>query len=65
MNNATARELTLDDAERALILDLLDNALGETRVEVHHTHTPSYRKDVINHEAVIRRLIEKLRPTAR
>jgi len=63
MNDVTTPALTLDDEERALMLELLDHALGETRVEVHRTHTPSYRKDVINHEAVIRRLIEKLRPT--
>jgi hypothetical protein len=62
MNEATTRDLTLDDEERNLILNLLDHALGETRVEAHRTHTPSYRTDVLHNETVIRRLIEKLRP---
>jgi hypothetical protein len=62
MNETPIRDLTLDDEERDLILDLLDYALGETRVEAHRTHTPSYRKGVLHNETVIRRLIAKLRP---
>jgi hypothetical protein len=35
--------------------------LGETRVEVHRTHTPEFREQVQRREAILRRLIEKLR----
>jgi hypothetical protein len=62
MNETTTRELLIDEQERALMLGLLDQALGETRVEAHRTHTPTYREDVLHHEEVIRRLIAKLRP---
>ena len=41
-------------------MTLLERALGETRVEVHRTHTPGFRDQVLHQEAVIRRLLEKL-----
>jgi hypothetical protein len=53
--------LTIDGDERAELINLLERALGETRVEVHRTHTPSFREQVLGEEAVIRRLLEKLR----
>jgi hypothetical protein len=53
--------LTLDEPERSELLQLLEVALGELRVEVHHTHTPDYRTQLLRREELLRRLIEKFR----
>ncbi len=55
------RNLAMNDEEATELLRLLENALAETRVEVHHTHTPAFRDKVQRQEAVFRGLIEKLR----
>jgi len=62
---APARTYTiaLDEESRSELLHLLEHALGETRVEVHHTHTPDFRDQVKHREEVLRGLIEKLQPT--
>lgn len=52
--------LLINEQERAELLRVLRNSLGETRVEVHHTHTPGYRESVKHEEEVIRGLLEKL-----
>jgi hypothetical protein len=39
---------------------LLKHALGETRVEVHRTHTPGYREDVKAEESLLRGLLKKI-----
>ena len=51
----------LNEDEKALLLDMLEHTLGETRAEVHHTHTPSFREQVQRREALLRAMIEKLR----
>jgi hypothetical protein len=56
----TKQTLTLNNQERDELLLLLRHALGEARVEVHHTHTPNYRENVKTEEGVIRRLLEKV-----
>lgn len=52
--------LHLSDPEREVLLDLLRQALGETRVEAHRTHTPDFRELVLDQQATIRGLIGKL-----
>jgi hypothetical protein len=52
--------LTLSSEERDALLSLLRQALGEARVEAHRTHTPAFRDLVLDQQAVIRILIEKL-----
>ena len=52
--------LLINEQERAELLRVLKNSLGETRVEVHHTHTPAYRESVKEEEEVIRGLLEKI-----
>jgi hypothetical protein len=52
--------LPINEQEREELLLLLKNALAETRVEVHHTHTPGYRENVKEEEEVIRGLLEKI-----
>ena len=56
--------LVLNEQERAELLRILKNYLGETRVEVHHTHTPAYRENVQREENVIRGLLERLQGEA-
>jgi hypothetical protein len=53
--------VVFDEQERGEVLRLLEYALGETRVEVHHTHTPDYRAKVQQQEELLKRLIERFR----
>jgi hypothetical protein len=53
--------LSLTEQERAELLKLLEHELGETRVELHRTHTPGFRESVQLEEKVIRSLLDKLR----
>lgn len=52
--------LTLTQEERNSLLDLLKQALGEARIEVHRTHTPAFREQVLHQESLIRGLVDKL-----
>jgi len=52
--------LLINEQERAELLRILESSLGETRVEVHHTHTPGYRENVKHEEEVIRSLLQKV-----
>jgi hypothetical protein len=52
--------LLINEQERNELLRVLRNSLGETRVEVHHTHTPGYRESVKREEEVIRGLLQKI-----
>jgi hypothetical protein len=53
-------DLKINDQERTELLRLLTSSLGETRVEVHRTHSPDYRETVKHEEEVIRHLLEKI-----
>jgi hypothetical protein len=55
------RNVSLSAEECAEVLTLLESALGDTRVEVHHTHTPDFREKVQHREQTLRNLIEKFR----
>ncbi len=64
MTTATVSEtraLMISEEERAELLRLLEQLLGETRVEIHRTHTPDYRAMVISQESLLRGLLAKLR----
>jgi hypothetical protein len=52
--------VALTSDERKALLALLREALGEKRVEVHHTHTPDFRTRVMGEESILRSLIEKV-----
>ena len=54
------QNLVINEQERSELMRVLRNYLGETRVEVHHTHTPGYREEVKHEEEVIRGLLKKL-----
>jgi hypothetical protein len=51
--------LTISEVERAELVRLLEQVLGETRVEVHRTHTPEYRERVQAEETLLRGLLDK------
>jgi hypothetical protein len=57
--------LTLNDEEHGELLQLLETAFGDLRVEVHHTHTPDYRAQLLRREDLLRNLIEKFRRAGR
>ncbi len=50
---------TFDEHERSELQALLDVALRDLRVEIHRTHTPDYREQLVRREALLKRLIEK------
>ena len=53
--------VNLTAEEQALLVRLLEGALGETRVEVHRTHfSPDFREALKQEEARIRELLAKL-----
>jgi hypothetical protein len=53
--------LSLTEEERRDLLSFLEQGLRETLVEVHRTDSLDYRHIVERKEAVLRRLIDKLR----
>jgi hypothetical protein len=60
-----AVNLSLTPEEHALLVQLLETALGETRVEVHRTHTsPDFRDFVKHQEQLLRGLLRRLQATA-
>jgi len=56
--------VTLTQEEKNYLVRVLQNAIGETRVEVHHTHTPQYRERVLDEEKLIRGLLTKVEKSA-
>jgi hypothetical protein len=52
--------VVLTPDEKAYLVRVLSNAIEETRVEVHRTHTPNYRDRVLAEEQLIRGLLAKL-----
>jgi hypothetical protein len=60
----TQHSVVLTEQEKGYLLDLLERALKETRVEAHHTHTPGYREQVLQEEDLVRALLAKLRSPA-
>ena len=49
----------ISEEERAELIRLLQQTLGENRVENHHTHTPEYRERVLGEQSVLRGLLDK------
>jgi hypothetical protein len=53
--------LSLSSDERELLQRLLEGALGDARMEMHHTRTTDYRDIVRQGRELMRDLLEKLR----
>lgn len=62
MTTGSMQQLTLEltPAECGQLKNLLQQALGETRVEVHRTHSPGPREQVLEQESLIRGMLEKI-----
>jgi hypothetical protein len=58
---STTFTLSLDEEERAQLLSLLERVRGDTHVEARRTENPDFQKLVHHQEAVLRRVIDKLR----
>jgi hypothetical protein len=52
---------SLDEEERMELELFLEQALRDTLVEVHRTEAPDFRERVERKEAVLQRLLDKLR----
>jgi len=53
--------LTLTEEERAQLLRSLEHLLRDKRLEIHRTESSEFRQYLEREEAVLGRLIEKLR----
>lgn len=62
MNTGTLREYTLalNDKERQVLQDILQDVLKETRVELHRTEAFAAREVVAAREATIESLLRKV-----
>jgi hypothetical protein len=59
---ATAEfNMTLTDEERTQLLNWLEQELRNKLVEEHRTDASDYRKHVLHEEAILEKLIDKLR----
>jgi len=47
--------------ERQYLVRVLEARLGDTRVEVHRTHSPDFREEVKQEEELVRALLAKIR----
>jgi hypothetical protein len=56
----TDLQLTLTNPERECLVEMLERALKETRVEEHRTRAPAYREHVVEREDLIVSLLSKL-----
>lgn len=54
------QSLTLTKEERECLVQILDRALKDARVEEHRTRTPSYREFVLQQEELLISLLKKL-----
>ena len=53
-------QVTLSGEEREYLVEFLETALKNTRVEEHRTRTPSYREHIVQKEELIGGLLRKL-----
>lgn len=52
--------IELDDAERKVLLELLDNTLKQTKLEAHRTDALTYREHIEERQKIIQGLIAKV-----
>ncbi len=52
--------LNITEEERVELLRIVNRSLEEARVEVHRTHSPNFRDEVIQEENILRALMQKL-----
>jgi hypothetical protein len=52
--------LSLSDAERVLLLAVLQGRLAELREEIHHARVAEFKEELKNREQLLKNLIGKL-----
>jgi hypothetical protein len=52
--------LNLTTEERSFLVQLLETALKNHRVEEHRTRTPSYREQILHDEKLLEQILTKL-----
>lgn len=58
----TTAALDLSPEEREALIPLLETALSETRVELHHTHfSPDFREFLKDRSSLLQSILTKLR----
>ena len=60
-NTMPEQQLTLTAEECAYLVELLEGALKDARIEEHRTRTPTYREHVLHREDLVKSLLNKLR----
>jgi hypothetical protein len=53
-------QITLSDAECACLVEVLQSALKNRRVEEHRTRAPTYREQILTEEKLIESMLAKL-----
>ncbi len=52
--------LELTDAERVLVLDVLEDRMGELREEIHHSQVSRFTDELKKREGTLRTIMQKL-----
>jgi hypothetical protein len=55
------KQVTLDDEDWQLIIDLLEMEQKELPAEIHHTDTTQYRERLLKRQEIVNRLLHTLR----
>jgi hypothetical protein len=53
-------QITLSGEERACLVELLQSALKNRRVEEHRTRAPTYREQILEQEKLLENMLAKL-----
>jgi hypothetical protein len=53
-------QITLDSQERDYLIQVLETALKNHRIEEHRTRTPTYREQILQEEQLLTQLLSKL-----
>ena len=53
-------QIMLSDEERTCLVDVLQSALKNRRVEEHRTRAPTYREQILEQEKLIENMLAKL-----
>jgi len=53
--------LELTDAERVLVLNVLEDRMGELREEIHHSQVSNFTDELKQREEMLRAIMQKLK----
>ncbi len=61
--SSAGHTVVFDEEERQLLLRIVEQAVRDKLVEVHRTDSLRYKDDIERQEAVMERILNKLRPS--